>query len=66
MTDDIADVRGPEGLPRPWRIEFYEDETGQRPVLQWIKHELTPTKRRALGTAMRRVLQGNRRRNRGR
>jgi hypothetical protein len=26
-------------------------------VLRWIKEELTPTKRRALGTAMRRVLQ---------
>jgi hypothetical protein len=57
MTEDISDVRGPEGLPRVWRIEFYENEAGQKPVLQWIKYELTPTKRRALGTAMRRVLQ---------
>lgn len=57
MTEDISDVRGPEGLPRLWRIEFYEDEAGHKPVLEWIKYELTPTKRRALGTAMRRVLQ---------
>ena len=57
MTDDSFDARGPEGLPRLWRIEFYEDEAGHKPVLEWIKYELTPTKRRALGTAMRRVLQ---------
>jgi hypothetical protein len=57
VTEDISEVRGPEGLPRLWQIEFYEDEAGQKPVLHWIKYELTPTKRRALGTAMRRVLQ---------
>jgi len=49
--------RGLDGLERNWEIEFYETGDGRRPVLEWIKHDLTPTKRRALGSAMRRVLQ---------
>lgn len=56
MTDDDP-VTGPEGLPRLWEIEFYENAAGEKPVLRWIKYELSPTKRRALGTAMRRLLQ---------
>lgn len=48
---------GPDGLPRSWTIEFYEDEYGEKPVLNWIRNDLSPTKRRALGTAMRRILQ---------
>lgn len=44
--------------PRIFEIEFYE-EGGRRPVLDWIKEDLTPIKRRALGTAMRTVLQVN-------
>lgn len=56
MADDDP-ILGPEGLPRRWRIAFYETESGAKPVLDWIKYELTPTKRRALGTAMRRMLQ---------
>jgi hypothetical protein len=51
------EARGPDGAPRSWEIEFYKDDDGRQPVLDWIKDELTPTKRRALGTAMRRVLQ---------
>ena len=54
-TEDEA--TGPDGLPRTWTIEFYEDDNGEKPVLKWIKEDLTPTKRRALGTAMRRILQ---------
>jgi len=50
-------ITGPEGLQRLWEIEFYEDDSGNKPVLRWIKEDLTPTKRRALGTAMRRMLQ---------
>jgi hypothetical protein len=50
-------VVGPDGLPRTWTVEFYEDEYGHKPVLAWIKDELSPTKRRALGTAMRQILQ---------
>ncbi len=38
-------------------IEFYEDEHGDAPVLRWLREELSPRKRRALGTAMNRVLQ---------
>jgi phage-related protein len=37
-------------------IEFYEDDAGRKPVLEWI-HELDRRKRRALGTAMREILQ---------
>jgi hypothetical protein len=47
----------PDTTPGLFVIEFYEDAAGSQPVLDWIKNELTPTKRRALGTAMRRVLQ---------
>ncbi len=54
---DPPSIVGPEGLPRRWQIEFFETDEGEKPVLRWIKEELTPTKRRALGTAMRRVLQ---------
>lgn len=58
-TNPAADqpITGPDGLPQSWTIEFYEDEYGDKPVLRWIKEELTPTKRRALGTAMRQILQ---------
>lgn len=40
-----------------YEIEFYEDEHGDAPVLRWLREELSPRKRRALGTAMSRVLQ---------
>ncbi len=51
------DPASPDGLPRRWEIEFFQTDEGEKPVLDWIKRDLTPTKRRALGTAMRRVLQ---------
>ena len=38
-------------------IEFYEDERGDKPVLRWIREELTPTQRYELGQAMREQLQ---------
>jgi hypothetical protein len=50
-------ITGPDGLPRKWEIEFFETDQGRKPVLEWIKDDLSPTKRRAIGTAMRRVLQ---------
>jgi hypothetical protein len=50
-------ITGPDGLPRKWDITFFETDDGEKPVLDWIKNDLSPTKRRALGTAMRRVLQ---------
>lgn len=43
-------------MPRH-ELEFYEDEYGDSPVLRWLREELTPTKRRALGHAMNEVLQ---------
>ncbi len=39
------------------RLEFYEDEQGRKPVLNWITDELDRHARRALGTAMRQILQ---------
>jgi len=38
-------------------LEFFEDPGGDQPVRRWLKEELSPTKRRALGYAMSEVLQ---------
>ncbi|MGB7159902.1 MAG: hypothetical protein WBD40_17685 [Tepidisphaeraceae bacterium] len=38
-------------------IEFYEDEHGDSPVLRWLREDLTPTQRRAIGVAMAEILQ---------
>ena len=43
--------------PKPYTIEFWEDDQGRKPVLGWIKDDLTPTQRRALGRAMHDVLE---------
>lgn len=40
-----------------YELEFYEDENGDHPVRRWLVDELSPRKRRALGTAMHHVLQ---------
>ncbi len=40
-----------------YRLEFYEDERGDKPVLRWIREELTPTQRYELGQAMNEQLQ---------
>ncbi len=40
-----------------YEIEFYEDDEGDEPVLRWLREELSPRKRRALGAAMNNVLQ---------
>jgi phage-related protein len=45
------------GDPAPYEIEFYADDAGEVPALRWIKEDLSPTKRRALGMAMNEVLQ---------
>jgi len=45
------------GDPPPYEIEFYADDAGEMPALHWIKEDLSPTKRRALGMAMNEVLQ---------
>jgi phage-related protein len=41
----------------PYQIEFYEDAQGRKPVLDWIRNDLSPYQRRALGRAMLRILQ---------
>jgi hypothetical protein len=41
----------------PYTLEWYEDEDGNKPVLRWLREELTPQKRRAMGTAMNEILQ---------
>ena len=43
-------------MPEPYAIEFWEDEQGQKPVLEWIRGELTREQRAALGKAMQHVL----------
>lgn len=40
-----------------YRIEFYEDDSGRKPTLDWIRDDLDVRKRRMLGTAMREILQ---------
>lgn len=38
-------------------LEFYEDEHGDQPVLRWLREDLTPTQRRAIGVALREILE---------
>lgn len=40
----------------PFRIEFYKDERGDEPVLEWLR-SLDPVKRRTMGVALFEVLQ---------
>jgi hypothetical protein len=40
-----------------YALEFYEDASGDQPVLRWLREELTLAKRKALGYAMNTVLQ---------
>jgi len=40
-----------------YELEFFAEESGDMPALRWIKDDLSPTKRRALGMAMNEVLQ---------
>jgi hypothetical protein len=42
-----------------YELEFFADGDGTKPVLEWIRKDLTAAQRRAVGTAMRRVLQVN-------
>jgi phage-related protein len=43
--------------PPPFRIDFYEDENGRKPALNWILKELTVSQRRTVGLAMNEILQ---------
>jgi hypothetical protein len=40
----------------PYTLEFYQDDAGREPVLEWLR-SLSPRKRRALGVAMFEILQ---------
>jgi hypothetical protein len=40
-----------------YELRFYENAHGDSPVLRWLREELTPTQRRAIGVAMREILQ---------
>ncbi len=40
-----------------YELEFYEDQNGDKPVLRWVREDLTRTQRLALGQAMREMLQ---------
>jgi len=40
-----------------FRLEFYEDEHGESPVVRWLREDLSPTQRRAIGVAMTEILQ---------
>jgi DNA-binding XRE family transcriptional regulator len=40
-----------------FQLDFYEDEQGDSPVLRWLRDELTPTQRRAIGVALAEILQ---------
>lgn len=42
-----------------FRLEFYEDEHGDSPVLRWLREQLTPVQRRAIGVAMAEILQAD-------
>lgn len=43
-------------VPR-FELEFYADLSGDRPVLRWLREELSPTQRPAIGVAMAEILQ---------
>jgi len=40
-----------------YELEFYQDENGDEPVRRWLREDLTPAKRKAIGRAMNDVLQ---------
>lgn len=43
-------------MSEDYAIEFWEDEQGRKPVLLWIRDDLTREQRAALGKAMQHVL----------
>lgn len=43
----------------PYELEFFEDDDGNKPVLDWIREDLSYTKRVALGSTMREILEAN-------
>lgn len=45
------------GGQRIYDLVFWEDKNGKQPCLDWIKEDLSVSKRRALGTAMGEILE---------
>ena len=43
-------------MSEEYAVEFWEDEQGRKPVLQWIRDDLTREQRAALGKAMQHIL----------
>lgn len=41
----------------PFSLEFFEDDNGRKPALEWIKNDLDVEKRRIIGLAMNEILQ---------
>ena len=44
-------------VSRPYQLDFFEDDDGDKPCLRWIKEDLTAAKRHAIGVAMEQMLQ---------
>jgi len=40
-----------------FQLEFYEDRSGRQPVLEWLRHEVSVSTRRVIGTALSEILQ---------
>ena len=40
-----------------YTLEFYADPAGDQPVLRWLREDLSPTQRRAIGVALREILE---------
>lgn len=40
-----------------YRLEFYADTDGSEPVLRWMREELSAMQRRAIGVALREILE---------
>ncbi len=43
--------------PPRFRLDFYADGTGRKPVLDWLRNEVSVATRRVVGTALREILQ---------
>lgn len=44
------------GEDTPYELVFYQEDDGSEPVLAWLRTELTPPQRRAIGVAMQEIL----------
>jgi phage-related protein len=42
---------------RRFQLEFYEDQSGRKPVLEWLRDKVSVSTRRVVGTALREILQ---------